>query len=78
MGRVTIDQALLSQLDRLDAPLELCDETGRVVGHFIPVEDRSIYEGVDSPAMDEELDRRSREESGRLLDDILRDLQRKQ
>jgi hypothetical protein len=78
MGRVTIDQALRSKLGSFESPLELCDETGRVVGHFIPVEDRSIYEGVESPVSNEELDRRLREESGRPLDDILRDLEGRQ
>ena len=74
MVRVTIDQAFRSKLGDFESPLELCDETGRVVGHFIPVQDRAIYEGVESPASDDELDRRSRDESGRPLTDILRDL----
>lgn len=78
MVRVTIDQVVRSKLGGLDSPLELCDETGRVVGHFIPVEDHSIYEGVESPVSDEELDRRLREESGRPLEDILRDLESRQ
>jgi hypothetical protein len=55
--------------------LELCDASGRVVGYFTPVDDRSQYEGVDSPEDDDELDRRSREESERPLDEILRDLE---
>jgi len=78
MVRVTIDQAFCSQLGNFQSPLELCDETGRIVGHFIPVQDRSVYEGVDSPASDDELDRRSRDESGRRLAEILRDLDAKQ
>ncbi len=78
MGRVTIDQALRSKLGGLDSPLELCDEAGRVIGHFIPVQDRSIYEGVEPPVSDEEIDRRLREESGRPLIEILRDLEGRQ
>ena len=78
MVRVTVDAAFCSQLGGLDSPLELCDETGRVVGHFIPQQDRSIYEGVESPVSDEELERRFRDESGRPLDDILRDLDGRQ
>ena len=75
IGRVTIDQALRSKLGSVESPLELCDESGRVIGHFIPAEDRSIYEGVESPHSNEELDCRLREDSERPLDDILRDLE---
>ena len=78
MVRVTIDDAFRSKLGGLDSPLELCDEAGHVVGHFIPQQDRSIYEGVESPVSDEELERRFREESGRPLEDIVRDLERRQ
>jgi hypothetical protein len=74
MVRITIDQEFCLKLRGSESPLELCDETGRVVGHFIPVQDRTIYRGVESPASDDELDRRSRDESGRPLADLLRDL----
>jgi len=78
MVRVTIDETFRAKLGNLDSPLELCDETGRVVGHFIPEQDRSIYEGVESPTSNEELERRLREEPGRPLEDILRDLEGRQ
>jgi hypothetical protein len=75
MVRVTIDETFLAKLGGLDSPLELCDKTGCVVGHFIPQQDRSIYEGVECPVSDEELERRLSEEPGRELDDILQDLE---
>jgi hypothetical protein len=78
MVRVTIDETFLSKLGGLDSPLELCDKTGRVVGHFIPQQDRSLYEGVECPVSDEELERRFREDSGRPLEDILHDLEGRQ
>ncbi|MCO6458965.1 MAG: hypothetical protein J5I93_26965 [Pirellulaceae bacterium] len=78
MVRITIDQAFCSKLGNSEEPLELCDETGRVVGHFIPVQDRAVYQGVESPAGDDELDRRCRDEAGRPLVDILRDLEQQQ
>jgi len=77
MTRVTIDPITRAKLSNLDSYLELCDETGNVIGYFTPLEDRALYKGVDSPESDEELDRRSREESGRSLDDILRDLEKR-
>ena len=78
MARVTIDEAVLTQFGELDSFLELCDASGRIVGYFTPVDDRSQYEGVDCPEDDDELDRRSREETERPLDGILRDLENRQ
>lgn len=78
MVRVTLDSALLAKLHNLDSYLELCDESGRVRGRFIPTHDSALYEGVESPSSPEELARRSREESGRPLADILRDLEGRQ
>ncbi|MCG8584708.1 MAG: hypothetical protein MI757_08365 [Pirellulales bacterium] len=78
MVRVTIDDVLRSKLGNLDSPFEFCDESGRVVGHFIPEQDRSIYDGVECPVSNEELERIFREEPGRPLDDILKDLETRQ
>ena len=78
MVRVTIDETVCTRLGDLNSFLELCDVSGRVVGYFTPVDDPSQYEGVDSPEDDDELDRRSREESERPLDEILRDLEAQQ
>lgn len=75
MVRLTIDKVLEAKLLGEAEPLELCDAGGRVIGHFIPVADASRYAGVAVPTPSEELDRRSREEIGRPLAEILRDLQ---
>ncbi|MEI6636141.1 MAG: hypothetical protein WCO99_06215 [Planctomycetota bacterium] len=75
MVRLTIDKVLEAKLLGEAEPLELCDAGGRVIGHFIPVADASRYAGVEVPTPSEELDRRSREEIGRPLAEILRDLQ---
>jgi hypothetical protein len=48
--------------------------TRRVVGYFAPTLDPADYEGVDSPASEEELDRRSRAGDGRTLAEIMTDL----
>jgi hypothetical protein len=74
MVRVTVDQGLEAQLRAEAEPLELCDAGGRVIGHFIPITESAGYEGVDSPTPAAELDRRRREENGRPLAEILRDL----
>jgi len=41
------------------APVELCDETGRVVGMFVPTVDYAAVERARPPLSDEELDRRN-------------------
>lgn len=77
MMRVTIDTVTRAKLSNLDSYIELCDEKGSVLGYFTPLEDRSLYADVDSPENDEELDRRSREESERPFEDILRELEKR-
>lgn len=78
MVRVTISEGIQATLLTGSDPLELCDAGGRVVGHFIPVADPARYRGVSSPTPAAELDRRSREEPGRPLGEILTDLQDRQ
>ncbi|MCE9554974.1 MAG: hypothetical protein K8T91_16590 [Planctomycetes bacterium] len=78
MVRVTIDMATMAKLHNLDSYLEFLDPSGRLIGHFLPATDRSLYEGVDSPTPPEEIDRRLEEETGRPLKDILRDLEARQ
>jgi hypothetical protein len=75
MVKLTIDPDIRSKLHDLKERLQLCDETGKVLGYFQPVVDPSMYEGVESPTSKEELRRRSREEGGRPLADILADLE---
>ncbi len=77
MVRLTVDAETRAKLRDLSEQLELCDESGRLLGFFDPVDDPSVYEGVDSSVSPEELDRRSREERGRPLADILADLEKK-
>jgi hypothetical protein len=36
MGAVTLDAVLRSKLNGLDEPLDIVDEAGRSVGHFLP------------------------------------------
>jgi hypothetical protein len=75
--RIAVDGVLRAKLRGLDTHLELCDESGHVVGYFTPAADRSIYEGVKSPTSDDELDQRSRQGGGRPLREILDNLERR-
>jgi hypothetical protein len=78
MVRITIDDTLRAKFGGFESLIEFCDESGRIVGRFFPEQDRSIYEGVEPPISDEEVERILREESGRPLEDILRDLEGRQ
>jgi hypothetical protein len=38
MQKLTLDSSILSQVGGLDAQLEVCDESSRVVGYLLPPE----------------------------------------
>ncbi len=58
MTRVIADALLRGSLQNMERPVEICDESGRVLGHFLPALDPAEYEGLDSPLSKEELQRR--------------------
>ena len=60
MQRVSIDSALLSQLLTIGQPVELCNESGQVLGKFIPAINMADWEPVGPDITREELDRRLR------------------
>jgi len=72
---VTFDAATAAKLGSFKERIEVCDETGRPLGHFTPLGVKSIYEGADCPLNEEELDRRQREGGGRTTDEVLRRLE---
>jgi len=51
MTQITLDAELRKRLGNLQQPIELCDETGRVVGHVFPAADLSEYD-LTSPPFD--------------------------
>ena len=73
MTRVILNHDSIAKLRSLAEPVDICDESGAVIGIYAPVADRKLYEGVDSPASDHEL-RQSELDSARPLAEILRDL----
>jgi hypothetical protein len=75
MNRIVLDAGTVGELDQQQQVAALCDAKGRVVGYFSPALDPADYQGVDSPASEEELDRRSREGGGRTLSEIMADLE---
>jgi hypothetical protein len=76
MGRITVDPTTLARLQGIGRTMELCDESGRVVGHFVPVLDTPIASGSEPQISEEEIQRRLQEGGGRPLADILKDLEK--
>ncbi|HVA44942.1 MAG TPA: hypothetical protein VNH11_01025 [Pirellulales bacterium] len=75
MTRITIDAELRSKLLNLSQPLDLCDETGRVVGIFTPVS-TSPPPGYDEPPLSEEEWKRREEGPDYSIDEVLARLER--
>ena len=75
MTRVTLDNETVARLHNLQENLEVCDQTGRLLGYFVPTGDKAMYAQVDGQVSEAELDRREADEGGRPLADILRDLE---
>ena len=80
MSKVTLDPQLRAKLNGLNEHVEVCDESGHTVGHFLPA---SLYEelfykalAAESPHSKEELKRRHHETGGRSLAEIWRSLGR--
>jgi hypothetical protein len=78
MNKVVLDEVLRSRLNGLDAPMELCDPSGRTIGHVLPhdVYIKLLYELARVQTTEEELDRISREPGGRPLAEIWKSLGR--
>jgi hypothetical protein len=60
MTRIVIDEALRNKLLNFTKPLELCDESGRVLARVIPTSDMSKYNPWEPPISNEELSRREK------------------
>ena len=71
MTRVIIDEALRSKLYNLTQPLELCDESGRVLARLTPLADLSQYEPLEPQVSEEELDRREQETESYTTAEVL-------
>jgi hypothetical protein len=55
MTRITVDADLLTKLQNLRQPLELCDPSGRVLAQVVPAPDLSKYKSWEPNFTEEEL-----------------------
>ena len=78
MEKLELDAVLRSKLGSLSKHFEVYDETGQVVGHFLPalVYDDLFYAALarETPYSPEELRTRLNKRGGRSLKEIWRDL----
>ncbi len=72
MTKVILDDILREKLNGLDEHLELCDEEGRTLGHYLPAIEYQelLVDWSKARASDEELDRRMQESGGCTLAEI--------
>jgi len=72
MAHVTIPAELESLLGGSTEPLILVDQSGKRLGVFSPAAGPSVYEGVDSPASDDELLERLRDPARAAHEEVMR------
>ncbi len=72
MTKVIVDEPLRSMLNNLDELIELCDEPGQTIGHFLPdaLYKKWLYTFDHCPYTDEEMRAHMEELGGRPLAEI--------
>jgi hypothetical protein len=77
MSEPIFDSATLDRLRQIHKRVEIRDETGELIGYFMPRVDHALYESVEVPVSEGELRRRAQKGGGRTLAEILADLERR-
>ena len=72
-----MDSATLAKLQGIPEPVDLCDDQGRIVGHFVPYPSGLSSADLELDIPDEELDRRAANFQGRPLDDLVAEWERR-
>lgn len=72
MKRVNLDPALRAHLSGYSAPVEICDESGQTLGHFLPAPlyGQLLAAWSQAEVSDEELERSRSEPGGSSLAEI--------
>ena len=73
MSKITVDQTLYSKLNGLNCQLELCDNSGKTLGYFIPFEVylKLVLEWAKLKYPPEEIERRLQEPGERTTAEVL-------
>ena len=75
MEKIIIDTSTLAKLGHLREQYEICDASGRLLGRFFPVADRTLYDEIQKDIIEEELDRRSQATEVYSTAEVLRHLE---
>lgn len=78
MTKVVLEIGFLSKLAGIHETAVLCDDSGRVVGYFEPLEPPTGEgeDGTKSPFSDEEIERFRQQRSGRPIQEIVAALEK--
>ena len=71
MTKMTLDPAMVATFSRLQALVELCDDSGRVLGYFSPAVDPDTYKGLEIPVDEQELLRADQEDESYTTSEVL-------
>jgi hypothetical protein len=76
MDKIILDKDLREKLNGLTTSVPFCDESGKIIGHFLPddVYKKLVYGWLKSQHTDEELEEDLRQTGGRPLAEIWKDL----
>ena len=77
MTKMIVDTQTSAKFREIQGHVELYDESGNLVGYFMPGIEKSLYESVEVPVSDDELRRRQAKGGGRPLADIIADLEQR-
>jgi hypothetical protein len=78
MSKITLDLNWQARFNGLKEPLEVCDEAGKMLGHFLPeaVYRRFLQAWADSQISDAEIAQLRQQSGGRSLTEIWKSLGR--
>ncbi|HVA47080.1 MAG TPA: hypothetical protein VNH11_11995 [Pirellulales bacterium] len=71
MTRVVVDAALLHKLGNLSQPLELCDDSGRVLAQVVPMPSLHEYDLTEPPISENEIERREASDKWYTTEQVL-------
>ena len=78
MSKIVLDQTLRSKLNGLNEPMEVCDESGTTLGHFLPSAQyqKLLYQVAEAacPHTAKELEELQKETGGVTLKEIWKSL----
>ncbi len=72
MTRITLDPQMRAKLNGLQEQLEVCDESGKTLGLFVPLElyKKLLYASLTIPFSEQEIERRQKETGGCSLEEF--------